>query len=105
MCQAFDCMLHGNRSSFTRLAHDCSRNARHCVCFDVWCFISVICSVCRPDNLYKAEDFSTFQTSGDVLLDVCTADSPAQLMLDRISNKVSVCLTCPHILSSMLVSK
>lgn len=41
----------------------------------------------RPDNLYKAEDFSTFQTSGDVLLDVCTADSPAQLMLDRISNK------------------
>ncbi|XP_041804417.1 laminin subunit alpha-3-like isoform X2 [Chelmon rostratus] len=44
----------------------------------------------RPDNLYKAEDFSTFQTSGDVLLDVCTADSPAQLMLDRISNKDGV---------------
>ncbi|XP_044075989.1 laminin subunit alpha-3-like isoform X2 [Siniperca chuatsi] len=41
----------------------------------------------RPDNLYKAEDFSTFQTSGDILLDVCTADSPAQLMLDRIAKK------------------
>nr|XP_046263462.1 laminin subunit alpha-3-like isoform X2 [Scatophagus argus] len=44
----------------------------------------------RPDNLYKPEDFSTFQASGDVLLDVCTADSPAQLMLDRISKKDAV---------------
>lgn len=44
----------------------------------------------RPGSLYKAEDFSTFQASGDVLLDVCTADSPAQLMLDRITKKVSV---------------
>lgn len=50
----------------------------------------------RPSNLYRAEDFSKFQTSGDVLLDVCAADSPAQLMLDRSSKKVSLCLTCPH---------
>ncbi|KAF0046927.1 hypothetical protein F2P81_000560 [Scophthalmus maximus] len=42
----------------------------------------------RPDNLYKAEDLSPFQASGDVLLDVCTSDTPAQLMLDSISNKV-----------------
>ncbi|XP_069013512.1 laminin subunit alpha-3-like isoform X1 [Embiotoca jacksoni] len=41
----------------------------------------------RPDNLYKAEDFSSFQASGDVLLDVCTADSPVQLMLDRNSKR------------------
>lgn len=60
--------------------------------------ISVICSVSRPEHLYKAEDLSSFQASGDVLLDVCTADSPAQLMLDRNPKKVSVCLTCPHTL-------
>ncbi|XP_056913723.1 LOW QUALITY PROTEIN: laminin subunit alpha-3-like [Takifugu flavidus] len=41
----------------------------------------------RPDNLYKAEDFSTFMSSGDVLLDVCAADSPAQLMRDRGAKK------------------
>ncbi|KAM9845354.1 laminin subunit alpha-3-like [Aulostomus maculatus] len=41
----------------------------------------------RPSNLYKAEDLSHFTTSGDVLLDVCTANSPVQQMLDRISNK------------------
>ncbi|XP_035811801.2 laminin subunit alpha-3 isoform X2 [Amphiprion ocellaris] len=44
----------------------------------------------RPSNLYKAEDFSSFQSSGDILLDVCTTDIPAQLMLDRISKKVDV---------------
>ncbi|XP_075877558.1 laminin subunit alpha-3-like isoform X2 [Nelusetta ayraudi] len=44
----------------------------------------------RPSNLYKAEDFSNFLPSGDVLLDVCAADSPAQLMLDRSSKKESV---------------
>ncbi|XP_035490124.2 laminin subunit alpha-3 isoform X2 [Scophthalmus maximus] len=44
----------------------------------------------RPDNLYKAEDLSPFQASGDVLLDVCTSDTPAQLMLDSISNKDGV---------------
>lgn len=44
----------------------------------------------RPESLYKAEDFSTFQGSGNVLLDVCTADSLAQLMLDRAAKKVSV---------------
>ncbi|XP_019117800.1 laminin subunit alpha-3 isoform X2 [Larimichthys crocea] len=37
----------------------------------------------RPDHLYKAEDFSTFGSSGNVFVDVCTADSPAQQMLDR----------------------
>ncbi|XP_055007957.1 laminin subunit alpha-3 [Boleophthalmus pectinirostris] len=41
----------------------------------------------RPDNLFKAEDLSLFTTSGDVLLDVCSAQSPAQLMLDRSPNK------------------
>uniref|UniRef100_A0A3B4Y231 Laminin subunit alpha 3 n=1 Tax=Seriola lalandi dorsalis TaxID=1841481 RepID=A0A3B4Y231_SERLL len=44
----------------------------------------------RPDNLYKAEDLTSFEASGDVLLDVCTSDSPAQLMLDRISKKDGV---------------
>lgn len=67
----------------------------------------IVCTSCKnisiivsdsPESLYKAEDFSTFKASGDVLLDVCTADSPALLMLDRSSKKVSVCLTCPHIL-------
>ncbi|XP_034469915.1 laminin subunit alpha-3-like, partial [Hippoglossus hippoglossus] len=42
----------------------------------------------RPANLYKAEDFSTFKASGDVLVDVCTSDTPAQMMLDRISKKL-----------------
>ncbi|XP_028448187.1 laminin subunit alpha-3 isoform X1 [Perca flavescens] len=41
----------------------------------------------RPDNLYKPEDLSSFKVSGDVLLDVCTVDSLAQLMLDRASKK------------------
>ncbi|XP_036940486.1 laminin subunit alpha-3-like isoform X2 [Acanthopagrus latus] len=44
----------------------------------------------RPENLYKAEDFSSFQASGDVFLDVCTADSPVQQMLDRVSKKDAV---------------
>ncbi|XP_073347774.1 laminin subunit alpha-3-like [Pagrus major] len=44
----------------------------------------------RPGNLYKAEDLSNFQASGDVFLDVCTADSPVQQMLDRISKKDAV---------------
>ncbi|XP_070700517.1 laminin subunit alpha-3-like [Pempheris klunzingeri] len=41
----------------------------------------------RSDHLYMVEDLSYFTTSGDVLLDVCSADSPAQLMLDRTSKK------------------
>uniref|UniRef100_A0AAV2JTK7 Laminin subunit alpha-3-like n=1 Tax=Knipowitschia caucasica TaxID=637954 RepID=A0AAV2JTK7_KNICA len=41
----------------------------------------------RPENLYKAEDLSEFSYNGDVLLDVCSAHSPAQLMLDRTPNK------------------
>ncbi|XP_019959877.2 laminin subunit alpha-3-like isoform X2 [Paralichthys olivaceus] len=41
----------------------------------------------RPDNLYKAEDLSTFKASGEVLVDVCNSDTPAQMMLNRISKK------------------
>ncbi|XP_060941018.1 laminin subunit alpha-3-like isoform X2 [Limanda limanda] len=41
----------------------------------------------RPANLYKAEDFSPFDASGDVLIDVCTSDTPAQMMLDSNSKK------------------
>ncbi|KAM6918219.1 laminin subunit alpha-3-like [Xenentodon cancila] len=41
----------------------------------------------RQDNLFKPEDLSTFGASGDVLLDVCTAESPVQLMLDRSSKR------------------
>ncbi|XP_055084301.1 laminin subunit alpha-3-like isoform X1 [Periophthalmus magnuspinnatus] len=41
----------------------------------------------RLNNLYKAEDLSEFSTNGDVLLDVCSAQSPAQLMLERSPNK------------------
>ncbi|XP_034559528.1 laminin subunit alpha-3-like [Notolabrus celidotus] len=44
----------------------------------------------RPNNLYKAEDLSSFDSTGDVLLDVCSADSPIQLMLDRTSRKDGV---------------
>lgn len=67
-------------------------------------FSSEMCSdsVCsynvynRSENLYKAEDFSKFKASGNVLLDVCSADSPAQLMLDHSPRQVSVCRTSPH---------
>ncbi|TNN66295.1 Laminin subunit alpha-3 [Liparis tanakae] len=41
----------------------------------------------RSDNLYRPEDFSNFHTSGGVLLDVCTADTLPQLMLDRAAKK------------------
>ncbi|XP_037132642.1 laminin subunit alpha-3-like isoform X1 [Syngnathus acus] len=41
----------------------------------------------RPSNLYKPEDFSEFRSSGDVLLDVCTPDSPVQQMLYRDPKK------------------
>ncbi|KAJ4936999.1 hypothetical protein JOQ06_001583, partial [Pogonophryne albipinna] len=41
----------------------------------------------RPTNLYKAEDLSTFTPSGNVRIDVCTADTLAQLMMDRASKK------------------
>ncbi|XP_055359510.1 laminin subunit alpha-3-like isoform X2 [Betta splendens] len=43
----------------------------------------------RPENLYKPEDLDAFTSSGDVVLDVCTADTPAQLMLDRSMKKGS----------------
>ncbi|XP_030015975.1 laminin subunit alpha-3-like isoform X2 [Sphaeramia orbicularis] len=44
----------------------------------------------RLDNLYKAEDLSKFQASGNVLLDVCTAQSPIQMMLDRTLKREGV---------------
>lgn len=62
--------------------------------------IFAVCSVSRPDNLYKPEDLNSFTSSGDVLLDVCTADNPVQLMLDRSVKKVRVCLTFSHIYGS-----
>ncbi|XP_029380661.1 laminin subunit alpha-3-like isoform X2 [Echeneis naucrates] len=44
----------------------------------------------REGNMFKPEDLSNFTASGNVLLDVCYSDSPAQLMRDRISKKDSV---------------
>ncbi|KAG8014177.1 Laminin subunit alpha-3 [Nibea albiflora] len=44
----------------------------------------------RPESLYKPEDFSNFIPTGDVFVDVCTADSPAQQMLDRSSKRDGV---------------
>uniref|UniRef100_UPI0037E92AE9 laminin subunit alpha-3-like n=1 Tax=Semicossyphus pulcher TaxID=241346 RepID=UPI0037E92AE9 len=44
----------------------------------------------RPENLYQAEDFSSFKSSGNVLLDVCSADTLPQLMLDRNSRRDGV---------------
>lgn len=41
----------------------------------------------RPENLYKAEDFSKFKASGDISLDFCSAFTPVQLMLDRNSKR------------------
>ncbi|KAM7379372.1 hypothetical protein PAMP_004930 [Pampus punctatissimus] len=54
----------------------------------------------RQSSLFKAEDLSTYQASGDILLDVCTADSPVQLMLDRISKKDGVTQTINESVSS-----
>ncbi|KAM9718848.1 laminin subunit alpha-3-like isoform 1-T1 [Menidia menidia] len=44
----------------------------------------------RPDNLFRAEDLSSFQAAGDVMVDVCSANSPVQQMLDRNSKKDGV---------------
>ncbi|XP_051258985.1 LOW QUALITY PROTEIN: laminin subunit alpha-3-like [Dicentrarchus labrax] len=44
----------------------------------------------RPSHLYMVEDFSTFSSSGDVYQDVCTVNSPAQLMMDRFFKKDGV---------------
>ncbi|MEQ2239068.1 hypothetical protein ILYODFUR_000794, partial [Ilyodon furcidens] len=44
----------------------------------------------RPDNLYKPEDLTYFQASGDVLMDVCTASNPVQLIKDHYTKKDSV---------------
>ncbi|XP_041659948.1 laminin subunit alpha-3-like isoform X2 [Cheilinus undulatus] len=44
----------------------------------------------RPESLFHAEDFSAFKASGEVLLDTCAVENPAQLMLDRTSRKESV---------------
>lgn len=54
--------------------------------------INIIPRDCRPENLYRVEDFSNFNSSGDILMGVCTNDNPIQLMLDRNSKRVSV--TC-----------
>lgn len=51
-------------------------------------FISVIFCDFRPASLYKAEDLSNFKASGDVFVDVCSAVTPVQLMLDRGSKRV-----------------
>ncbi|XP_037643626.1 laminin subunit alpha-3-like isoform X2 [Sebastes umbrosus] len=44
----------------------------------------------RPTITYMVEDLSKFKANGNVLVDVCTADSPPQLMLDRASKKDAV---------------
>ncbi|XP_078791367.1 laminin subunit alpha-3 isoform X1 [Oryzias latipes] len=44
----------------------------------------------RPENLYRVEDFSNFNSSGDILMGVCTNDNPIQLMLDRNSKRDGV---------------
>ncbi|KAM4728827.1 laminin subunit alpha-3-like isoform 2-T2 [Anableps anableps] len=41
----------------------------------------------RPSNLYKPEDLTNFQTSGDILMDVCTVSNPIQLIMDRFNKK------------------
>ncbi|KAL0966154.1 hypothetical protein UPYG_G00291590 [Umbra pygmaea] len=41
----------------------------------------------RPGSMYTAEDLSQFNTSEDVLLDVCNTDRIPQLMLDRSISK------------------
>ncbi|XP_057713314.1 laminin subunit alpha-3-like isoform X2 [Corythoichthys intestinalis] len=41
----------------------------------------------RPEHLYKPEDLTDFKSSGDVLLDVCTSESPAQQMINRDPKK------------------
>lgn len=66
------------------------------------CKVTLACRHYRPSNMFKAEDLSNFQTSGDVLLDVCAANSPAQLMLDRNVKKVSVCSAGQHLLNVCL---
>ncbi|KAM8839447.1 laminin subunit alpha-3-like isoform 1-T1 [Synchiropus picturatus] len=44
----------------------------------------------RPQSLYKPEDLSDFESTGRVLMDMCTADSRAQQMLDRKPKKDSM---------------
>ncbi|XP_041698142.2 laminin subunit alpha-3 isoform X4 [Coregonus clupeaformis] len=44
----------------------------------------------RPESLYIAEDLSQFSSTGDVLLDMCNADRPPQLMLDRNTSRKDV---------------
>ncbi|XP_076001162.1 laminin subunit alpha-3-like [Genypterus blacodes] len=44
----------------------------------------------RPLSQYEPEDFSYFKSSGNVLLDMCTGDRPAQLMVDSLPKKESV---------------
>lgn len=42
----------------------------------------------RPDNLYKPEDLTTFEASGDILMDVCPAKKPRKLEMDGSNKKV-----------------
>ncbi|MEQ2205399.1 hypothetical protein XENOCAPTIV_026727, partial [Xenoophorus captivus] len=49
---------------------------------------SVLLGNDKPDNLYKPEDLTYFQASGDVLMDVCTASNPVQLIKDHYTKKV-----------------
>ncbi|RVE61913.1 hypothetical protein OJAV_G00175350 [Oryzias javanicus] len=44
----------------------------------------------RPENLYRVEDFSAFDSSGNILMGFCTNDNPIQLMLDRNSKRDGV---------------
>ncbi|XP_077376606.1 laminin subunit alpha-3-like isoform X1 [Festucalex cinctus] len=41
----------------------------------------------RPSHMYKPEDFTNFKSSGNVLVDVCTPDSPIQQMMNRDPKK------------------
>ncbi|XP_051943762.1 laminin subunit alpha-3 isoform X3 [Hippocampus zosterae] len=50
----------------------------------------------RPSHRYKPEDFTNFKSSGDVLLDVCTPDSPVQQMLSHMPKKEA---TMSHVMN------
>lgn len=41
----------------------------------------------RQDNLYKPEDLTEFEASGDILMDVCTVKNPIKLIMDGLNKK------------------
>ncbi|XP_077580678.1 laminin subunit alpha-3-like [Stigmatopora nigra] len=41
----------------------------------------------RPQHRYKPEDLTDFKSSGDILLDVCTSESPVQQMINWNARK------------------